>query len=74
MARRTLVWAVLVTVLATPVHAQFVVIDVANLAQAVLIVQRAQRQYEELQAQYRTIVRMSQQLGGWTVTGLRQSR
>lgn len=44
-------------------HAQLAVIDPANLVQAVLIAQRAQRQLEELQAQYRTIVRMSQGLG-----------
>ena len=46
-----------------PAHAQLAVIDPANLAQAVLIAQRAQRHYEELQAQYRTILRMSQGLG-----------
>lgn len=44
-------------------HAQIPVIDSANLTQAVLIAQRAQRHYEELQAQYRTIMRMSQGLG-----------
>ena len=46
-----------------PAHAQLAVIDPANLAQAVLIAQRAQRHYEELQAQYRTILRMAQGLG-----------
>ena len=44
-------------------HAQLAVIDPANLAQAVLIAERAQRHYEELQAQYRTILRMAQGLG-----------
>ena len=46
-----------------PAHAQLAVIDPANLAQAVLIAQRTQRHYEELQAQYRTILRMAQGLG-----------
>lgn len=46
-----------------PVHAQLAVIDPANLAQAVLIAQRAQRHYEQLQAQYRSTLRMSQGLG-----------
>ncbi len=46
-----------------PAHAQIPVFDSANLAQAVLIAQRAQRHYEELQAQYHTILRMSQGLG-----------
>lgn len=49
--------------LAQPSRAQLAVIDPANLVQAVLIAQRAQRQLEELQAQYRTIVRMSEGLG-----------
>lgn len=34
-----------------------------NFAQTVLIAQRAQRHYEELQAQYRTILRMAEGLG-----------
>ena len=40
--------------------AQVTVIDPANLSQAVLIAQRAQQHYQELQAQYATILRMSQ--------------
>ena len=52
-----------VAAMAMPAHAQVAVIDSANLSQAVLIAQRAQRHYEELQAQYRTIMRMSQGLG-----------
>jgi hypothetical protein len=52
------------TVTATSVgHAQVAVIDPANLVQAVLIAQRAQRHYEELLAQYRTIQRMARGLG-----------
>ena len=63
MIRRALVGTVLLAFLTTPAHAQFAVIDPANLAQAILIVQRTQRHYEELQAQYRTIVRMAKGLG-----------
>jgi len=63
MVRRLLVCALILTLVTIPAHAQFAVIDTANLAQAVLIAQRAQRHYEELQAQYRTILRMAQGLG-----------
>jgi hypothetical protein len=47
-----------------PAHAQLVVIDPGNLVQAVIIAQRVQAQYETLRAQYQTIQRMSQGLGG----------
>ena len=63
MMRRTIAGAVLLALAATPANAQFAVIDPANLAQAILIVQRTQRHLEELRAQYRTIIRMSQGLG-----------
>lgn len=63
MMKRMIAGTVLLVFVATPVGAQFAVIDPANLAQAILIVQRTQRQYEELQAQYRTILRMAQGLG-----------
>ena len=63
MMRRILVGAVVLVLATTPASAQFAVIDPANLAQAILIVQRTQRHYEELQAQYRTILRMAQGLG-----------
>jgi len=53
----------LIVLAAAPVHAQFAVIDTANLAQAILIVQRTQRHLEELRAQYLTIQRMAQRLG-----------
>ena len=52
----------LVILVAAPAHAQFAVIDNANLAQAILIVQRTQRHLEELRAQYLTIQRMAQRL------------
>lgn len=63
MLRRALAIVIALGLIATPAHAQIAVIDPANLAQAVLIAQRAQRHYEELQAQYRTILRMAQGLG-----------
>lgn len=64
MTRRILVGVILlVLVMTPPASAQLAVIDPANLAQAILIVQRTQRQLEELREQYRTIVRMSQGLG-----------
>ena len=62
MCRRLIVGIVVLNLVATPAHAQLAVVDPANLAQAILIAQRAQRHYEELRAQYRTILRMSQGL------------
>ncbi len=62
MLRKIAALALLVLV-AAPAQAQFAVIDVANLAQAVLIVQRTQRHLEELRAQYLTIQRMARGLG-----------
>jgi Phage integrase family/Domain of unknown function (DUF4141) len=50
-------------VCASPARAQWVVIDPANLAQAILIAERAWRHYDELQRQYRTILRMGEGLG-----------
>src|SRR5438132_13905622 len=61
--RRAWFVAVITTALATPAHAQFVVIDSGNLAQAVLIAERTVREYETLMAEYQTLVRMSQGLG-----------
>lgn len=46
-----------------PAWAQLAVIDPSNLQQTVLIAQRTQRHLEELQAQFRTILRMSRGLG-----------
>ena len=63
MFRRLGVGIIVLNLVAAPAHAQLTVIDPANLAEAVLIAQRTQRHYEELQAQYRTILRMSQGLG-----------
>ena len=63
MIRRTVVATVLLALCASPVQAQLVVIDPANLVQAILIAERAWRHYDELQRQYRTILRMGQGLG-----------
>jgi hypothetical protein len=63
MSRRICVSLLVVTLLAAPVYAQIAVIDPANLAQVVLIARRAQQHLDELQAQYRTILRMAQGLG-----------
>ncbi len=63
MIRRTLAAIVILAVCATPARAQWIVIDPANLAQAILIAERAWRHYDELQRQYRTILRMGEGLG-----------
>ena len=63
MIRRTLVAIVILAACASPAQAQWVVIDPANLAQAILIAERAWRHYDELQRQYRTILRMGEGLG-----------
>ena len=60
--RRRLWIVVLLLLLAAPLQAQLTVIDPANLAQAVLIAERTQQHYEELQAQLRTILRMEKAL------------
>ena len=51
MMRRPIVGTLVLVLVTTPASAQFAVIDPANLAQAILIVQRTQRHLEELQAQ-----------------------
>lgn len=63
MVRRLIPAVIVLTLAAAPVSAQLAVIDPANLAQAILIAERAQRHLEELQAQYQTILRMSKGLG-----------
>lgn len=61
--RKLLAVALAALLVATPASAQFAVIDNANLAQAILIVQRTQRHLEQLRLQYITIMRMAQGLG-----------
>jgi conjugal transfer/entry exclusion protein len=63
MVKRAVVVALFLALAVTPTHAQWAVFDPANFAQTVLIAQRTQRQYEELLAQYRTILRMAEGLG-----------
>lgn len=62
-ARRLTLGFVLMVLIGVPASAQIAVIDPGNLAQAILIAQRAQRHLEELQAQYQTILRMGRNLG-----------
>src|SRR4051812_17516977 len=65
MTRRALIVGVLAAAVATATsaHAQWTVFDPSNYAQTVLITQRTQQHYEELLAQYRTILRMAEGLG-----------
>jgi hypothetical protein len=63
MARSVIVGTLIVLLVATPARAQLTVIDPANLAQAILIVQRTQWHLEQLREQYLTIVRMATGLG-----------
>jgi hypothetical protein len=64
MSRRAWMVLLLVGVTAVPLRAQFVVIDPANLTQAILIAERSLRQYDELRREFEVIQRMAQQLGG----------
>jgi Domain of unknown function (DUF4141) len=63
MIRRTLTAMLIIVVCASRAEAQWVVIDPGNLAQAILIAERALRHYNELKRQYETILRMGQGLG-----------
>lgn len=67
MSRRLALTIFVTALCVSPVHGQFFgplpVIDVANLGEAIVIAQRAQQHLEELQQQYRTILRMAEALG-----------
>src|SRR5215217_274153 len=63
MIRRMLTAMLIIAMCAAPASAQLVVIDPGNLAQAILIAERALRHYDELRRQYETILRMGQGLG-----------
>src|SRR5262245_12835333 len=63
MFRRLLLLVTVLCTIAAPAHAQFVVIDPANLVQTTLIAYRVQQHYTELRAQYLTVLRMAQRLG-----------
>ena len=62
MIRRCVLTIVALALITVPVSAQFLVIDPGNLAQVVLIAQRAQRTYELLRAEYELVTRMAQGL------------
>src|SRR5438128_10556829 len=66
---RIILATTLIVLLTAPARAQFVVHDPGNFAQAILIAARTLREYQQLQAQYQTIVRLSQGLG--TMEGYR---
>jgi hypothetical protein len=63
MARTIVAVTVILLASADAAWAQLSVIDPSNLRQTVLIAERTQRHLEELQAQFRTILRMSRGLG-----------
>jgi hypothetical protein len=63
MNKRAVVIVALLALTGTPASAQIAVIDPLNLIQAILIVQRTERHYEELVSQSRTILRMAEGLG-----------
>jgi hypothetical protein len=63
MRRRLLLTVVVVSLPAAQAHAQFVVIDPANLVQTTLIAYRMQQHYTELRAEYLTVLRIAQGLG-----------
>lgn len=62
--RNTMFTCVLVLLgVAGPAHAQFAVIDPANLAQAIVIAERTWQHHEELRRQFETIRKMAEGLG-----------
>ena len=61
--RRVLLIATGLVLIASPTFAQVVVIDPANLYQAILIAERTLSEYNTLVQQYATIIRMSRGLG-----------
>lgn len=63
MFARFLLLVTALSLVAVPAHAQFVVIDPANLVQTTLLAYRMQQHYAELRAQFLTILRMGQGLG-----------
>ena len=61
--RRTVVALLALCAVATPAHAQLVVIDPGNLEQTRLIAERTLQAYRTLVAQYETLVQMAHGLG-----------
>jgi conjugal transfer/entry exclusion protein len=64
MSRRILFWLLILGLAVVPLRAQVVVIDPANLTQAIVIAERTLQQYDELRREYEVIQRMAQRLGG----------
>jgi hypothetical protein len=63
MTRRLVTVTLLVLLSAPSTHAQFVVFDPANLAQAIVIAERTLNEYTTLVSQYETLVKMARSLG-----------
>src|SRR2546425_11932227 len=63
MIRRCMFIIVLLALVAVPVSAQLLVIDPGNLAQVVLMAERAQQMVEQIQAEYQLLTRMARGLG-----------
>ena len=63
MSRRALIILVLVAAASVPLRAQLVVVDPANLTQAILIAERSWQQYDQLRGELEVIQRMAQKLG-----------
>ena len=67
MIRRTFVALLMLAAVAVPASAQLLVTDPGNLAQVVLIAQRAQQVFDQLQMEYQLLLRMGQGLGNLNV-------
>ena len=63
MSRRALIVLFVVGAAAVPLRAQLVVVDPANLTQAILIAERSWQQYDQLRRELEVIQRMAQKLG-----------
>ena len=63
MSRRVLFSLLILGLAVAPLRAQIVVIDPANLTQAIVIAERTLQQYNELRREYEVIQRMAQRLG-----------
>ena len=61
--RKVVTTALVASAVATPAHAQFAVIDPANLVQTIRIAERTLQHYNQLRMQYDVILRMARRLG-----------
>ena len=64
MSRRALIVLFLVGAAVVPLRAQLVVVDPANLTEAILIAERSWQEYDELRRELEVVQRMAQKLGG----------